>query len=116
MTVNVEGAHRSIWRMAAWLAAVVTWLIVPVWAWLQLREVDAAQAGVRFKCGMPLLAIVLLATLIMAVTSMAGLVFAFVAWQKGPRPHRWTSNLELALFCFSACVCVAFAIFLWSDW
>lgn len=98
------------WRASAWIAAFVTWVVVPALTWWQLR----AAIDPRYPhCGTPLVLVTLWASLLLALASTAALVFAVVAHRKGRQARRLIGVVEFAFFVLGFGACVTFATTFW---
>jgi len=98
------------WRAAAWIAALVTWVVVPAVTWWQLR----AAIDPRYPhCATPLVWVTLWSSLLLALASTAALVFAVMAHRKSRNARRLIGVVELAFFVLGFGACVTFAAAAW---
>ena len=98
------------WRASAWIAAFVTWVVVPALTWWQLR----AAIDPRYPhCGTPLVSVMLWASLLLALASTAAFVFAVVAHRKSRQARRLIGVFELAFFALGSGACLIFAATFW---
>ena len=111
MEPDANIASRATLRRAAWLAAAVTWLMVPAWEWWQFVEIGKLESVARYRCGTPFVAVVAVATFAMAAASSLAFAFAFLAYRKIAGPRTWANRCELAFFGLGAAACVSFACF-----
>ena len=92
---------------------IAAYTLPPIWWWL---EMDATYSGkVNYICGLPALAIFLLAALGASLLSFLGLVFATLSYRRAPKPRSKLRLAEMIVVALPFIVCAPYVTALLLD-
>ena len=104
-------------RVASLVLALLSYIAPPVWAYFQIAAIPPPAPGSRFVCGMPIFAIVVMASVAMCVFSFVALAFAIPVFLRAPRPRSWARIAELGFSTLPLLVAAPFSAWVlgWFD-
>ena len=101
-------------RQISWALTLLAVVVIPVGAyWMAETSVQAQRAQDGFACGMPILALFMLAVLVAGVLSLVATVLNALAFKAQPAPRPVMRVLELLLVSAPMLLGVVMPLALW---